>query len=159
MLWTHAYDTANILALSYAAVERTAAPTPPRQFRFHPTANILYFIASDASVPLTDAPPSTLYAVSLPSSAPESATEAIPKLPWLPMLPAPPSALTPAEDAAQPPPSKELALLRERMRTVAHGLTDYVLHAASRMLLLPLAGALHLAPLPSADAPLQRLTS
>lgn len=74
------------------------------------------------------------------------------------MLPAPPSAIS-ATDSGQTSGSKELTLLRERMRTIAHGLTDYALHNASRTLLLPLASALHLSPLPSGDVPSQRLTS
>lgn len=121
----------------------------PREYTFTPSGDDLFFLGADASQPLQDAPRSTLYRVALPSSTPAT-PDAAPALSWKPVVPClspvqSPRASDESPEAAKQ--SKELALLRERMRTVTHGMSDYLLHAPSASLLLPLAGALYHTPL------------
>lgn len=120
----------------------------PREYAFSPSGDDLFFLAADASHPLQDAPRSTLYRVALPSSTPSDGLA--PALSWIPVVPCLSPAGSPRASDESPESTqqtKELALLRERMRTVTHGLSDYLLHAPSASLLLPLGGALYRTPL------------
>ena len=122
----------------------------PRQYAFDKDANFLYFIAADASEPVTDTPPSTLYVAQLPEQASPD------PIPWSPVLPRPaapsnnknlPDAAEESNDNAEV--SKEVALLRERRRTVAHGITEYSMYAGMGRILLPSSSSLYLATVPS----------
>ena len=122
----------------------------PRQYAFDKDAKLLYFIGADASEPVVDTPPSTLYVAQLPDQVSSEPIQ------WSPVLPSPsessnnnnlPDAAEEKNEKTEM--SKEIALLRERRRTVAHGITEFSLYSSLNRIVIPSSSSLYITNVPS----------